>query len=181
MHIFWQCSSANSHTSFSLLLPLFEITSTKNLCKEVIFCSLCCAESGGLWVKKRAFGNEKWKRILFENQCNCHWWVPIKKGREIKAAAEPLALKDSPCQEGEGQSLSEGPCPRSSFTASFLKPNNGFVHLVLWSRLQTLSLNSNCHTCLCPLYLAHVFHPLFAALSRATASGNQPVTMRALC
>lgn len=71
-----------------------------------------------------------------------------------------------------------GLCPCSSFTASFPKPSTGFVHLALWSRLQTLSPNSNCHSCLCPLHHAHVFNPPFAALSCAAASGNQPVTVR---
>lgn len=72
--------------------------------------------------KKSIWKMRNEKEILFEHHCHCHWWVPMKKGREIKAAAEPLAVKDSPCQGGEGQSLSKASAHLPHSLQAFQKP-----------------------------------------------------------
>lgn len=96
-----------------------------------------------------------------------------ERGERSKAGGASGSGDDSPCQGGEGQSLSEPPVPPSTprFLSLFFffKPNTGFVHLGLWSRLRTLSPNSNCHSCLRLLCHAHVFFPIHLFLPSPSA------------
>lgn len=95
-----------------------------------------------------------------------------------KAAAEPLAVKNSPCQGGEGQSLSQAPAHLPPSLRAFYNPAPALFTL--------------CFEVDCKLYLLipivtvaythftmHMFSiHLLLPSHAAAACGNQPVTVR---
>ncbi len=113
--------------------------------------SVCCTLGCRLNAWKRRYLKKKKKKHIFtEHHCHCHWAVSLKReGRSKASGAMASGGGDSPRWRGEGQSLSELPHPPLLLLSppiAYFQPNLGFVHLVLWSRLQTSCPNFTCHS-----------------------------------
>lgn len=136
------------HTSSSSLLR----QRCRGMIQFILRCCVCasvCCTLGCRRMKETAFGREK-KQIFTEHHCHCHWAVSLKReGRSKASGAMASGGGDSPRWRGEGQSLSELPHPPLLLLSppiAYFQPNLGFVHLVLWSRLQTSCPNFTCHS-----------------------------------